>query len=475
MGSVFFRLTRNADLDHGEEDMEDLLESIAEQLKARRFAQVVRLEHVTTANVSMIEMLKAELGLQQADIYEQAVDLDFSVLNPIWELGHKQLRYRSWVPVVSEALKDEKVSIFSVIRNQDILVHHPYESFSQSVERFVSAAVNDRHVLAIKMVLYRTGVDSPFITHLIRAAELGKQVVCIVELKARFDEESNIQVARRLERAGVHVVYGVVGLKTHCKVTLVVRAEGEQVRSYAHISTGNYNVNTAEVYTDLGLFTANPVLTRDTIQLFHYLTGGSPETHFEKLVLGPLHMKQKFFDLIEFERSQAEQGRPARIMAKMNSLEDPEVIQSLYLASQAGVKISLIVRGFCCLKPGVAGLSENISVVSVVGRFLEHSRVFYFQNGQSTFEEGVLLMGSADWMLRNLNSRVEILAPIEAIDIKRRILELFKLMLEDQRQAWDLLPDGSYIQRRPGSISEEEGVHDRLMKVYATLESLAIR
>jgi len=474
-GSFSFRLTRNADVELGQDEegeMEDLLETVTEQLRARRFASVVRLEHSSTLNSSFIGLLKGELALYDEDVYEQSLGLDFSVLKPIWDLGLNKLKYKKWRPVIPEPLKDEKKSIFSIIQEQDLLVHHPYESFPHTVERFVASAVHDPQVLAIKMVLYRTGVDSPFIPHLIRAAELGKQVVCLVELKARFDEESNIQVARMLERAGVHVLYGIVGLKTHCKVTLVVRQEDGIVRSYVHLGTGNYNANTAQIYTDLGLFTADPVITRDTIKLFHYLTGGgSATTEFEKLVVGPIHLKNRFLELIRFEKAQAKVGQPAKIIAKMNSLEDQEMIRELYSASQAGVKIELIVRGFCSLKPKVPGLSENITVTSVVGRFLEHSRIFYFQNGKPEPIDGVLLIGSADWMPRNLNWRVEALAPIESPVLKLKILELLRILHTDQRQVWDLNSEGQYLQRKPRSGGDQEGVHDRVLKMFQTLDA----
>lgn len=471
VNSFFFRLTRNADMDPEDEEMEDLLETVAEQLKARRFANVVRLESSgSSVDESVLKMLQGELNLTPNDTYQGAEEIDFSTLHPIWDLHLSKYKYRNFSPVAPEALKSERGSIFSIIGAQDILLHHPYESFSLSVERFISTAVHDPNVLAIKMVLYRTGIESPFITLLTKAAEGGKQVVCLVELKARFDEESNIQVARRLERSGVHVVYGIMGLKTHCKVALVVRKEGASVRSYAHIGTGNYNANTATAYTDFGLLTADPVLTRDTIKLFHYLTGGAADIDFEKLVVGPVHMKQKFIQLIRNEKWIAEGGGPAHIIAKMNSLEDPEIIQELTSASKAGVKIDLIVRGFCCLRPKVPGLSENISVTSVIGRFLEHSRVFYFRNGSTEKVNGTFLIGSADWMTRNLNWRVEVLAPLEAPELRAKMIELLGILLSDQRQVWELNAQGTYTQRSPKQESQEDGVQNRFLKMYHTLE-----
>lgn len=467
LDSLVFRITRNADIERDEEDAEDLLEMVTEELRERRFAKVVRLEHSARPNIALRDFLRSEMELIDSDFYEQEyTDVDFSQLEPIWSVNRRKLRYRPWTPVTPEPLQDEDASIFSLIREQDLLVHHPFESFHQTVERFVRSAVNDPKVQAIKMVLYRTGSDSPFIPLLIRAAENGKQVVCLVELKARFDEARNIQVARMLEKAGVHVVYGIVGLKTHCKTTLIVRQEGDEVRSYAHIGTGNYHAGNARLYTDLGLFTAKPEFTQDVVQLFHYLTGRSLNRSYNKLIVAPLSMKQKFVELIRFEAEQARAGKPGRIIAKMNQLEDSEIIRELYAASQAGVRIDLIVRGFCCLRPQVPGLSENIWVSSVIGRFLEHSRIFLFQHGASTPEQGQIYIGSADWMSRNLNWRVEAVCPIEDKSHKKRLWELLQMMLSDRRQAWDLKSDGVYNQRRPLNAPEEMGTHDRLMKLY---------
>ncbi len=470
LGSLTFRITRNADVERDEEDAEDLLEMITEELRERRFARVIRLEHGPNPNITLRDFLKNEMELLDSDIYEQEfTDIDFSHLDPIWGVNRRKLKYKNWIPITPEPLQDEDASIFSVIRDQDLVVHHPYESFHQTVERFVRTAVNDPRVIAIKMVLYRTGADSPFIPLLIRAAENGKQVACLVELKARFDEARNIQVARLLEKAGVHVVYGIVGLKTHCKVTLVARQEGEEVRCYGHIGTGNYHASTARLYTDLGLFTSKPEFTQDLIQLFHYLTGRSLNRSYSKLIVAPLAMKQRFIELIRFETEQAQAHRPARIIAKMNSLEDPEIIEELYAASQAGVQIDLIVRGFCCLRPQVPGLSENIFVTSVIGRFLEHSRIFLFQHGASLPQEGLLYIGSADWMSRNLNWRVEAVCPIEDKAPKQRIWDLLQMLICDHRQAWDLRADGIYTQRQPRN--EAEGTHDRLMRLYESLQA----
>jgi polyphosphate kinase len=473
LGSLIFRITRNADVERDEEDAEDLLEMVTEELRERRFAKVVRLEHSASPNLALRDFLRTEMELSETDTYEQEfTDVDFSQLEPIWSLNRRKHRYRPWNPITPEPLLDEDTSIFGLIRDQDLLVHHPYESFHQTVERFVRTAVNDPKVQAIKMVLYRTGSDSPFIPLLIRAAENGKQVVCLVELKARFDEARNIQVARMLEKAGVHVVYGIVGLKTHCKTTLVVRQEGDEVRSYAHIGTGNYHAGTSRLYTDLGLFTSKPEFTQDVVQLFHYLTGRSLNRSYNKLIVAPLLMKQRFLELIRFEADQARAGKPARIIGKMNQLEDPEIIRELYAASQAGVRIDLIVRGFCCLRPQIPGLSENIWVSCVIGRFLEHSRIFLFQHGTSSPDQGQMYIGSADWMSRNLNWRVEAVCPIEDKAHKQRLWDLLQMLLADRRQAWDLRGDGTYVQRQPQNEAEQEGTHDRLMRLYESSHQL---
>jgi polyphosphate kinase len=377
-----------------------------------------------------------------------------------------QLKFEPFTPTVPAALSEPEADIFAVIRANDLLVHHPYESFGASVERFLTAAADDPSVLAIKLTLYRTGDDSPFIGTLVRAAEAGKQVVCLVEVKARFDEQRNIQVAHRLEKAGVHVVYGIVGLKTHAKVALVVRREAEGLRCYAHIGTGNYNATTARVYTDFGLFTAKGSFTEDIVELFHYLTGHSRKYDYRHLLVAPVNMRDQFLEFIEQEVSNARAGRPAEIIAKMNSLEDQQVIAALYRASQSGVAVDLVVRGICCLRAGVPGLSDGIRVVSVVGRFLEHSRVFYFRSGATDPVDGRFYLGSADWMSRNLQNRVEAVVPIEDRPLRERLWQALVVLLADQRQAWDMDGDGNYTQRRPRSESEETGCH-RLMLALA--------
>lgn len=463
VGHMSFRVTRNADVERDEEDADDLLEMIEDELRERRFAQVVRLEHSPRPNSVILKLLAEELALSESDIYELTMPLDFYSLKPVTDLDMPNLKFKPFIPIVPRALADSG-NMFHLIRSGDMLVHHPYESFSASVERFIKTAAEDHNVIAIKMTLYRTEAESAFIPLLIRAAEAGKQVVCLVELKARFDEERNILVAQELEKAGVHVVYGIVGLKTHCKVFLAVRREPEGVRCYAHIGTGNYNAQTARTYTDLGLFTANPEITEDVVNLFHYLTGRSLYKSFKKLLVAPVEMKDAFLRLIEQEVECAKGGKPAQIIAKMNSLDDKEIAAVLYKASQAGVSIRLIVRGVCALLPGKVGLSENIRVTSTIGRFLEHSRIFYFRQGSATEIDGKFYIGSSDWMHRNLSSRVEAVVPIEDKLLKEKCWEILTMLLNDQRQTWDLHEDGSYHRRDNGAATETgEGVQANLI------------
>ena len=461
--SQIFRVTRSAEVEAAEdiEDSEDLLEEVQEELRARRFAKTVRVQISPGMSEEMRHYLTDGLELHAEDLEEEPEPLGLADMMSLATMDMPALRLPTWTPVCAPALADADASMFAIIRQSDILVHHPYESFNSSVERFILSAVNDPQVLAIKMTLYRTSGDSPFVPALARAAEMGKQVAVLVELKARFDEESNIQWAQALESAGAHVVYGILGLKTHTKIALVVRREDNAVRSYAHISTGNYNSRTAEVYTDLGLFTCREDICEDVVNLFAFLTGRSLKSDYHKLLVAPVTMRRRFREMIQREAAHAQAGRPARIIAKMNALEDTEIIETLYRASQAGVKIDLIVRGFCCLRPGVAGLSDNIRVISIVGRFLEHSRIFWFQNdGQSE-----IYMGSADWMSRNLSHRVEAATPIENPLLSQRLREMLDIMLADNRQAWDLGPDGTWIQRHPAAAEPELGSQSRLMQL----------
>jgi len=437
-----FRVTRNADIEMDEDDADDLLELVEMELRKRRLARVVRLELPESMSQAMREFIISGMEVSSEDVYLYRGPVDMDDLMGLASLDLPQAKFRPWVALVPQRLNDD-VDIFQVIRSGDLLVHHPYESFASSVEMFIKSAVMDPKVLAIKMTLYRTSSDSPFVPALIKAAEMGKQVAVLVELKARFDEHRNLEHAQNLEKAGVHVVYGLVGLKTHTKLSMVVRDEPEGLRTYCHIGTGNYNSKTAHLYTDLGLFTCNPSITADVIEVFHYLTGRSLKRDYNKLLIAPVNMRDRFVEMIRRETEHAKAGKPARIIAKMNALQDPKIITTLYEASQAGVKIDLLVRGFCCLRPGVPGMSENIRVISVLGRFLEHSRIFHFHNdGKDEF-----YIGSADWMYRNLDYRVEAITPIEDQLLRDRLREILEIMLNDQGHAWELQPDGQWNRR----------------------------
>jgi polyphosphate kinase len=457
-----FRLTRNADITRDEEDAEDLLEMIEEELRMRRFAEVVRLEHGPKPDPWMLKFLMEELELTDEDIYELPDELDYTGLASLGDLPLPALRFETWAPSVPLPFSDDDpTQIFNVIRHSDQLIHSPFESFSATVDKFLRAAADDPKVLAIKMTLYRTGDNSPFIRNLIRAAEMGKQVVCLVELKARFDEERNIYWAQALENAGVHVVYGIVGLKTHAKTTLVVRQEADGLRCYAHIGTGNYNVSTSRFYTDLGLLTAREELTSELVEFFHYLTGRSLKNDYKHLLVAPINMFSRFKAMIERETEHAKAGKPAHIIAKMNNLEENDISLLLYKASQAGVATDMIVRGFCCLRPGVKGMSEKVKVISTIGRFLEHSRIFYFRNGAADPIDGDFFIGSADWMYRNLHARVECVVPVLDRTLKEKIWEILQNYLKDQRQTWDMNSDGNYTQRK----GSEVGVQQTLMNI----------
>jgi polyphosphate kinase len=454
-----FRITRNADLVVEEDEADDLLLAIEQELRNRRFGSVVRMEIQAATPEAIGQMLMREMALAQSDVYEVKGLLCLNDLMDLRDLPLPELKDPDWSPVIpprirkleqQEAIGEKREDIFSVLREGDLLVHHPYYSFTATVQRFITQAAHDPAVLAIKMTLYRTSgdsltVDSSIVNSLIAGAENGKQVAVLVELKARFDEENNILWARKLENAGVHVVYGLVGLKTHTKTALVVRQESGQIRRYVHIGTGNYNPKTARLYTDLGLLSSRKELGADLTDLFNYLTGYSHQQTYRKLLVAPVNLRDRLLNLIHRETEHQKQGSPGRIIAKMNSLIDLDIMTALYEASQAGVQIDLIVRGICCLRPGLKQVSENIRVISIIGRFLEHSRIFYFHNqGQ---EE--IFIGSADWRSRNLDRRVEAVAPIEDASIAKDLKEILTVMLADHRQAWELQPDGHYIQRQP--------------------------
>jgi polyphosphate kinase len=419
--------------------------------------RAVRLEYEPPGSATQLALLLNRLDLDDGDVYEAPAELDFTGLMPLAALPRPNLRDRPWEPIVPAAFADTDGSIFSILRAGDVLVHRPYESFDATTARFIRSACEDPQVLAIKMTVYRVGSDTPFIDSLIRAAEAGKQVACLVEVTARFEEQQNLKWAQALDKAGVHVVYGVLGLKTHSKSTLVVRNEPDGIRCYAHIGTGNYHMKTARLYTDLDLLTCDPILTADVVELFHSLTSGSKKRSYAKLLVAPVNMRERFLALIERETAHCQAGRPARIIAKMNQLEDPAVCQALAQASQAGVTIDLIVRGFCVLPPGIPGVTEHIRVISIIGRFLEHSRIYWFQNGQSDPADGDYFIGSADWMERNLSRRVEAIAPIETSALRRQLWQVLQTCLEDRRQGWDMNSDGSYVQRTPDPNGRPDG------------------
>jgi polyphosphate kinase len=461
---VPFRVTRNADIEHRDEDTEDLMSLVEEGLKERRLAECVRLETYKDCDPSMLSFLKDSLEINDTEVYAVDYPMDYGSFKVIVDLDFPKLKFKPWSPLVPRPFQEEG-SVFQIIRQGDVLVHHPYESFGATVERFIAQAAEDPHVLAIKMTLYRTGDNSPFIKALIKAAEAGKQVVCLIELKARFDEQRNIFWANKLEDAGVHVVYGILGLKTHTKTALVVRQENDgEILSYAHIGTGNYNVATSNLYTDLGLLTCDKRLTDEVVEVFNYLTGSSLKADYKEIMVAPVNMKSSFIVKIKAEIEAHKRTGNGLIIAKMNSLEDEVITEALYEASTAGVKIWLYIRGFCCLKPGVKGLSENIKVISVIGRFLEHSRVFYFAGGDKAPLAGEYWIGSADWMHRNLHNRVELIVPILDARIKEKLWEFLEVLRNDNRRAWDLLPDGTYRQRQPDKGQDDLGSHEVLMQ-----------
>ena len=434
-----FRIMRNADFSLDEEEAVDLLEEIEKQLKRRQWGEVIRLEIEDKADQRLLKILKRELEVNEEDIFEIPGALDLTVLMKMYGLdGYDHLKTPKYTPQPVPALMNDD-DIFTNIRKGDILLMHPYETFDPVVD-FVRSAAKDPEVLAIKQTLYRVSGNSPIIAALAAAAENGKQVSVLVELKARFDEENNIIWAKKLEKAGCHVIYGLVGLKTHSKITLVVRREEDGIRRYVHLGTGNYNDSTAKLYTDCGLMTCHPLIGEDATAVFNMLSGYSEPPTWNRLILAPLWLRNRCVRMIRRETMRAREGKPAHIMAKMNSLCDQEIIACLYEASCAGVKIELVVRGICCLKAGVPGLSDNISVHSIVGNFLEHARIFYFENGGSP----EVYMGSADWMPRNLDKRVEIMFPVEDPALKEQVVHILKVQLEDNVKAHILQPDGTY-------------------------------
>ncbi len=453
-----FRITRDADIEIEEDEAADLLKTVEQQVRQRRFGFGVRLEVAAGMSPRMVRLLRSSMELVEQDVYTIDGPLNIPDLMALYKLDLPELKDQSFSPTTPLALRSGE-TIFDAIRHQDILLHHPYESFAPVVE-FLRQAARDPNVLAIKQTLYRVGKDSPIVEALIEAAEMGKQVAVLVELKARFDEENNIQWARRLEKAGVHVVYGLLGLKTHAKITLVVRQEMNTLRRYVHLSTGNYNPVTARIYTDIGFFTADPDFGADASDLFNYLTGYSRQNQYRKLLVAPVNLRKSMTELIRREIAHQQAGRPSGIIAKFNGFTDTGMIEELYSASREGVPIDLIVRGICCLRPGLTGKSETIRVASIVGRFLEHSRIYRFINGG----KDEIFIGSADLMNRNLDRRVEVLFPIEDEKIKERIIhEMLELALTDNVKIRWLQSDGTYL--RPRNTEEKPyNLQDHLLE-----------
>lgn len=453
-----FRITRDTDIELQEDEADDLLSVIEENIRQRRFGTVVRLEVEKQMPEFMLETLMENLQIIREDVHIFDGPLGLSDVISLYDLPAHHLKLKPYYPVIPKIF-DEDENIFSTIRKQDILLHHPYHSFSPVID-FIKEAARDPDVLAIKQTLYRVGTDSPIIKYLIEAAERDKQVAVLVELKARFDEQNNIFWARELEKVGVHVVYGLVGLKTHAKMTLVVRREAEGVKKYVHLATGNYNATTAKLYTDFGLFTCNEEICTDTSDIFNYLTGYSKQTEFNKLIVAPINMREKVVALIMREIENVRSGSEGEIILKLNALVDPIIISSLYEASNAGVKIKLIVRGICCLVPNIPNLSENIKVISIVGRFLEHSRVFYFYNNGNK----EIYLSSADMMQRNLDRRVEIIFPIENSELKNEIEKiLLKFSLKDNTNSSELYADMSYHLYQCKENDKKIDLHEILM------------
>jgi len=480
--TALFRLTRNAEVRRNQEIAEDLIDMVEDVLEQRRFASVVRMEISTDADSRIRSTLATQLGLDEREIYDLAGPLDYRDFAELTDLDRPDLSLDEWTPQPHPRLNGHRKqsfgtpdttdpSVFRRIQDGDILLHHPYHDFTDTVQRFLSAAAEDPDVLAVKAAIYRTASDSQIIESLITAAENGKQVAVMVELKARFDEQNNLEWVHKLEENGIHVAYGTVGLKTHTKTALVVREEDDGVELYSHIGTGNYHSETAKGYVDLGLLTADRDIGRDLTKVFNFFTGPSLDEEFRELLIAPVTMRREFTRCIRREAQHAQAGRPARIVAKMNGLEDPAIVAELYRASMAGVDIDLIVRDICRLRPGLADISENISVYSLVGRFLEHSRIFYFENGaradpgeNDDWGDPEYYIGSADWMTRNLDYRVEAVTPVTSPEIQRQLRFNLELVLSDNRKLWEMDSDGEYHQRYPNDGERVISAQDILMR-----------
>ena len=479
----FFRVTRDADLELRELEADDLMSALEEGLRKRRMGgEIVRLEVSETIPNSILDLLISGMSIKQEDLYRikgmlgldeliYLMQIEKSKLKfePHFGLTHSRLKCIAQSPIEKRSTQPKEIKdIFSIIKEKDLLLHHPFDLFSTSIEEFINQAANDKDVMAIKMTLYRISKDSGIIEALIRAVENGKQVMALVELKARFDEDNNIQWAKQLEQSGVHVVYGVIGLKTHTKIALVIRKEKDILNTYFHIGTGNYNLKTSKLYTDLGLLSAQEEIGQDLIELFNYLTGFSKQQEYQKLLVAPVTLRTGIEKLILQEIENAKANKIARIRAKMNSLVDPNIINLLYKASQSGVKIELIIRGMCCLIPGRKNLSENIKVISIIGRFLEHSRIFWFSNNGNP----KAYIGSADWMRRNLDKRIEAVVPIEDFTILKEIDTLLSTYIEQSYASWEMQNDGTFIQQNETGI-EKIFVQEKLIKDWNNASHVA--
>jgi len=441
--SYLFRVTRDADIEIREDEAGDLLRTVERELHRRRLSFPVRLEVEAEMPEEMVSYLTKSFGLDKGDVYKIEGLLNIPDLMLLYNLNRPDLKEKQITYSIPKVLRKSTKSYFDILKSQDILLHHPFTSYSV-VTDFIDAAAEDDDVLAIKICLYRTGKDAPIIRSLVNAVENGKQVAALIELKARFDEENNIEWARHLESEGVHVIYGIRGLKIHSKIALVVRREDDELIRYVHIATGNYNPTTSRIYTDIGLLTSDEEIGSDVTNLFNFLTGYSYQSDYRQLLVSPINLRQKMIELIKRETKHAKEGKPARIIAKMNSLTDVEIIYHLYEASQAGVQIDLIVRGICMLRPGLEGISDRIKVISIVGRFLEHSRIIYFENAGNS----EIYIGSADWMKRNLDHRVEVMVPIKDQDLREELKEILEIYLRDTAQARVLRNDGTYERLR---------------------------
>jgi len=468
---TLFRITRDAEVEWHGDSSESLREVVAERVWLRRYEPAVRIEFGPDPDPGLREILLSLLELTEHEAYDLPGPFDFNTLWTLAGLDLPALRDRPWTPRVPPTMRNESTPLVNLIQRGDMLVHVPYESFDASVERFIREGAADPSALGVKMTVYRIGDDTPFVSWLVAAAEAGKQVACVIELQAQFDENRNLHWADALLKVGAHVSFGVLGLKIHAKVALVVRQETEGLRCYCHIGTGNYNQKTARLYEDLGLFTCDPEITGDVVQLFHYLTGRARAPKFQRLLVAPWNMRDRFIELIQREVEHHKAGRPARIVAKMNQLEDAKMCEALVSASREGLPIDLVVRGFCCLRPGVPGQTETIRVRSIIGRFLEHSRIFYFANGAGDPRNGDFYIGSADWMERNLSWRVEVVTPVVAPALRQRLWETLDINLSDCRQAWMMTASGDYQRLEPSPEAHGaavDGTHATLMQLTAT-------